>query len=78
MAREKAENLVQGIVMETLPSTIFRVQIQGSPSSSEGGKEILAHLCGKMRIHYIKVLPGDTVLIKMSPDGSRGIVMRRI
>ncbi|OGM90946.1 translation initiation factor IF-1 [Candidatus Wolfebacteria bacterium RIFCSPHIGHO2_01_FULL_48_22] len=70
MAREKLENLVQGIVTETLPSTMFRVQIDN--------KEVLAHLSGKMRIHYIKVLPGDTVLVKISPDGNRGIIMRRI
>ncbi len=70
MAREKNENLVQGIVVETLPSTIFRVRVDE--------KVFLAHLSGKMRIHYIKVLPGDAVLVKMSPDGSRGIIMRRI
>ena len=61
---------MQGIVTETLPSTMFRVQIDN--------KEVLAHLSGKMRIHYIKVLPGDTVLVKISPDGNRGIIMRRI
>jgi translation initiation factor IF-1 len=79
MAREKTENLVQGTVVETLPSAMFRVRI--APQTSEEGAvnpEILAYLSGKMRIHYIKVLPGDTVLMKMSPDGKRGIIMRRI
>jgi len=80
MAREKNENLVQGIVLETLPSTIFRVQIKkpSKDGASVEEKEILAHLSGKMRIHYIKVMPGDMVLIRVSPDGNRGIVMRRI
>lgn len=70
MARELPENLVQGTVVETLPSTMFRVRVKE--------EEMLAHLSGKMRIHYIKVMPGDTVLMKISPDRKRGIIMRRI
>lgn len=64
-----SENLVNGIVIEALPSAMFRVKI--------GDQIILGHLSGKMRIHYIKVMPGDTVSVRLSPDGKRGIIMRR-
>ena len=46
------KTFVEGVVTESLPNTFFRVQL-------DGGNEILAHLSGKMRLHYIKVLPGD-------------------
>jgi translation initiation factor IF-1 len=64
-----SENLVQGIVVEALPSAMFRVKI--------GEEIVLGHLSGKMRIHYIKVMPGDVVSLRLSPDGKRGIIMRR-
>ncbi len=60
-----------GIVKENLPSLNFRVQL-------DGGKEIIAHLAGKLRIHRIKILPGDKVTIEMSPyDESRGRIVYR-
>lgn len=64
-----SENIVQGVVIEALPSALFRVQV--------GDKQVLAHLSGKMRIHHIKVLQGDTVTVRLSPDGMRGIIVRR-
>lgn len=70
MSQAKSENLVQGVVIESLPSTMFRVKV------SE--EVILCHLSGKMRIHYIKVLPGDKVMMKLSPDGKRGIIVKRM
>lgn len=61
-----------GVVKETLPNTMFRVEI-------EGGHEVLAHISGKMRVHYIKVLPGDRVVVEMSPyDLSRGRIVQRL
>ena len=61
-----------GVVLEALPSLNFRVKL-------DDGKEILAHLAGKMRIYRIKVLPGDQVTVEMTPyDENRGrIVYRR-
>lgn len=68
--QEKKDDLVKGSVVEALPATTFRINIEG--------KEVLCHLSGKMRMYHIKVYPGDTVMVKMSPDGSRGIITRRI
>jgi translation initiation factor IF-1 len=63
---------VEGKVIEALPGLMFRVKV----SSLE--EEVLAHLAGKMKIHNIRVLPGDTVLIELSPDGHRGRIVRRM
>lgn len=51
---------VQGVVKESLPNTQFKVEL-------ENGHEILAHISGKLRMNYIKILPGDTVTVEMSP-----------
>lgn len=60
-----------GRVIESLPSTNFRVQL-------DDGKEALCHLAGKLRIHRIKILPGDTVTVEMSPyDEKRGRIVYR-
>jgi translation initiation factor IF-1 len=62
---------VEGIVEEALPGAFFRVK-------TEDGKEVLAHLSGKMRMYYIKILPGDRVLMEMtSYDEKRGRIIRR-
>ena len=62
---------IDGIVKEVLPNTLFRVEI-------EGGKLILCHLSGKMRIHFIKILPGDRVKIEMTPyDTEKGRIIYR-
>ena len=56
----------EGKVVETLPNAMFRVEL-------ENGHRILAHISGKMRMHFIKILPGDKVTVKMSPyDFSKG------
>jgi translation initiation factor IF-1 len=63
--------LVEGIILEALPNAMFRVEI-------EGGHKILAHICGKMRMHYIKILPGDKVKVELSPyDLTRGRITYR-
>ena len=60
-----------GIVEEALPSTLFRVRL-------DDGREMLAHLSGKMRLHYIRVLPGDKVQVELSPyDQTKGRIVRR-
>ncbi|KKS81718.1 MAG: Translation initiation factor IF-1 [Candidatus Wolfebacteria bacterium GW2011_GWC1_43_10] len=70
MSDQEKANTLEGRVVEALPSATFRVEtFQGI---------ILCHLAGKMRIHHIKVMPGDRVLLKLGPDGKRGIVTRRL
>ena len=68
----KAEAIsVEGTVTETLPNAMFRVEL-------EGGHRVLAHISGKMRMHYIKILPGDSVTVELSPyDLSRGRITYR-
>lgn len=62
---------VQGKVTENLPNATFRVQL-------ENGHQILAHISGKMRMHYIRILPGDTVTVELSPyDLTRGRITYR-
>ena len=62
---------VKGKVLEALPNANFRVEI-------EGGHIILAHISGKIRMNYIKILPGDAVTVEMSPyDLSRGRIIYR-
>ncbi len=61
----------EGTIIETLPNAMFRVEL-------ENGYRILAHISGKMRMHYIKILPGDKVTIKLSPyDLTRGRITYR-
>ena len=62
---------VQGIVEEALPNTQFRVSL-------ESGDVILTYLAGEMRLHRIKVLVGDKVLIKLDPYGGKGRITRRL
>lgn len=62
---------VQGRVVETLPNAMFRVEL-------ENKHMVLAHVSGKMRMHFIKILPGDTVTVELSPyDLSRGRIIYR-
>ena len=62
---------MQGAILETLPNAMFRVEL-------ENGHRILAHISGKMRMHYIKILPGDTVTVAISPyDLTRGRITYR-
>ena len=70
MAKEEALE-VEGVVIETLPNAMFRVELQN-------GHRILAHISGKMRMHFIKILPGDNVLVELSPyDLKRGRIVYR-
>ncbi|HEU0085529.1 MAG TPA: translation initiation factor IF-1 [Candidatus Paceibacterota bacterium] len=67
--------VVRGVVTEALPSTLFRVEID---DKSEEGKVILAYLSGKMRLHRIKVLIGDTVEVLLDPYGGKGRIIKRL
>ena len=69
---KEEKNLCEGVVLESLPSTLFKIKL-------DDGKEILAHLSGKMRLHYIKVLPGDRVRVEMTPyDDTKGRIVHRL
>jgi translation initiation factor IF-1 len=62
---------VEGTVVEALPNATFRVELAN-------GHKVLAHISGKIRVHYIRVLPGDKVLVELSPyDLSRGRITYR-
>lgn len=62
---------IEGTVIEKLPNTMFRVEL-------ENGHVVLAHISGKLRMNYIKILPGDKVTIEMSPyDLSKGRIIWR-
>ena len=62
---------VEGVVTEPLPNAMFRVEL-------ENGHKILAHISGKMRMHFIKILPGDRVKVELSPyDLTRGRITYR-
>ena len=63
--------MVEGKVAETLPNAMFRVELPN-------GHKVLAHVSGKMRMNFIRILPGDTVTLELSPyDLSRGRIIRR-
>lgn len=72
MKQEKEDIIkIEGVVKETLPNAMFRVEV-------EGGHIVLGHVSGKMRMNYIKILPGDTVDLELSTyDLSRGRIVRR-
>jgi translation initiation factor IF-1 len=70
MAKEEAIT-VEGTVVEPLPNAMFRVELAN-------GHRILAHVSGKMRMHFIKILPGDKVTVELSPyDLNRGRIVYR-
>ena len=70
MAKEEAIT-VTGTVLETLPNAMFRVEI-------ENNHKVLAHVSGKMRMHFIRILPGDKVTMELSPyDLTRGRITYR-
>lgn len=77
---------VEGVVKEALPDTLFRVEADFSPIFEKTGQEspqpkrlLLCHISGKMRMHYIRILPGDKVKIEVSPyDLTKGRIVYRI
>lgn len=71
MPDKKKEKPVEGIIIEALPSATFRVKISDT-------EEVLAYPSGKMRLYFIRVLPGDRVLVELSEDRKRGRIVRRL
>ncbi len=70
MPKEEAIK-VEGVVLETLPNAMFKVEL-------ENKHQVLAHISGKMRMHFIKILPGDRVTVELSPyDLTRGRITYR-
>ncbi|MBT8330869.1 MAG: translation initiation factor IF-1 [Desulfobacterales bacterium] len=70
MAKEEPI-VVEGVVLETLPNAMFKVEL-------ENKHQVLAHISGKMRMHFIKILPGDKVTVELSPyDLTRGRITYR-
>jgi translation initiation factor IF-1 len=65
------QQISKGVVQEALPNTMFRVQL-------ENGELLVAYLAGKMRLHRIKVIVGDTVEVLLDPYGGKGRVVRRL
>lgn len=65
------EPTVNGTVTEVLPNALFRVKL-------ETGADIIAHLAGKLRMHHIRVMAGDSVSLVLSPDGEKGRIVYRI
>lgn len=63
--------IVDGRVIEALPSTLFRVEL-------EGGKVLISYLGGRMRVHKIKVLVGDKVMVQVDPYGGKGRIIKRL
>ncbi len=71
MAKKDDAIELEGTVVEPLPNAMFRVEL-------ENGHKVLAHISGKMRMHYIRILPGDKVVVELSPyDLSRGRITYR-
>lgn len=71
MAKKEGALEVEGTVLEPLPNAMFRVEL-------ENGHKLLAHISGKMRMHYIRILPGDRVVVEISPyDLNRGRIVYR-
>ncbi|MBI2024322.1 translation initiation factor IF-1 [Candidatus Giovannonibacteria bacterium] len=72
MSENKNKIIIQGQVQEALPNATFKVIL-------DDGREILAHLAGKMRLFYIRVLVGDKVKVELSPyDGTKGRIIQRL
>ena len=71
MTKKKDVIEMEGTIVEPLPNAMFKVQL-------ENGHEVLAHISGKMRMHYIRILKGDRVLVELSPyDLTRGRITYR-
>ena len=64
-----------GVIVESLPNIMFRVKLDDPPA---GGEEILSYLSGKMRLHHIRVLVGDKVLLELEPYGGKARIIKRL
>jgi translation initiation factor IF-1 len=72
MTNDKELVKLEGEILENMPSTTFRVRL-------DNGHEILAHISGRMRVNYIRLIPGDRVMVEMSPyDLTKGRIVQRL
>ncbi len=72
MGNTKEVIRMEGEVVESLPSATFKIRL-------DSGHDVLGHISGKMRVHYIRLLPGDRVIVEMSPyDLSKGRIVQRL
>lgn len=70
--------IVTGKVLEAMPNTFFRVELDSSAPEALAGKTIICHLAGKMRMNYIRILPGDKVRVEVTPyDLNKGRIVYR-
>ena len=75
---EKENIEITGKIIESLPNTLFRVEVDKNAPAALAGKVLLCHISGKMRMHYIKILPGDRVKIEVTPyDLEKGRIIYR-
>jgi translation initiation factor IF-1 len=71
LAKKEGAIEIEGTIIESLPNAMFRVELQN-------GHKVLAHISGKMRMHYIRILPDDRVVVELSPyDLTRGRIVYR-
>ena len=71
MPKKEGAIEIEGTVVEPLPNAMFRVELNN-------GHKVLAHISGKMRMHYIRILPGDRVVVELAPnDLTRGRIVRK-
>ena len=68
---KKEENIVEGVVIEALPNTLFKVRL-------DDGTDLLSYLAGKMRMHRIRVLVGDKVQLELEPYGGKARIFKRL
>lgn len=71
MPADSSLRRAEGVVEEALPALAFKVRLTT-------GEVVLAHLAGKMRLHHIRIVPGDRVQVDVTPDGARGRISRRL
>ena len=77
MPQSKSSDLERtGVIVESLPNIMFRVKLDDPPAG--GGGEILSYLSGKMRLHRIRVLVGDKVLLELEPYGGKARIIKRL
>ena len=75
---EKENIEITGKIIESLPNTLFRVEVDKNAPGALAGKVLLCHISGKMRMHYIRILPGDRVKIEVTPyDLEKGRIIYR-
>lgn len=78
MPQSKSADLERtGVIVESLPNIMFRVKLDNSSSVGDG-EEILSYLSGKMRLHRIRVLVGDKVLLELEPYGGKARIIKRL